>query len=64
LKPGQRLGVFGYRIRQKLQGDEAVQLHVLSLVNNTHPATTELLDNAVVRYGLADQDWTCSGLPS
>ena len=64
LKPGQRLGVFGYRIRQKLQCDEAVQLHVLSLVNNTHPATTELLDNAVVRDGFADQDWTCSGLPS
>jgi hypothetical protein len=28
---------------------------VLSLVHHTHAATTELLDDAVMRYGLADE---------
>jgi hypothetical protein len=45
---------FGYLVRQKLQGDEAVQLYILGLVDHTHPAATELLDEAVVRDGLAD----------
>jgi len=45
---------FGYLVRQKLQGDEAVQLYILGLAHHTHPAATELLDEAVVREGLAD----------
>ena len=44
----------GYLVQQKLQGDEAVQLYILGLVDHTHPAATELLDEAVVRDGLAD----------
>jgi len=28
----------GYLVRQKLQGDEAVQLYILGLVAHTHPA--------------------------
>jgi hypothetical protein len=36
-KPGQGLGIVGYFIRQKLQGDESVQGRVLSLVHHTHP---------------------------
>ncbi len=48
LKPGQRLGVFGYRIRQKLQGDKAAQGYVLSLIDHTHAAAAKLLDYAVV----------------
>ena len=32
-----------------------MQFYVLSLVNRTHPAATELLDDAVVRDGLTDQ---------
>jgi hypothetical protein len=28
---------FGYLVRQKLQGDEAVQLYILGLVDHTHP---------------------------
>jgi len=31
-----------------------VQPGVLSLINHTHPAATEFLDNAVVRNGLFD----------
>jgi hypothetical protein len=27
---------FGYLVRQKLQGDEAVQLYILGLVDHTH----------------------------
>jgi len=41
-------------IRQELQSNKAVQLHVLRLVDHTHPATAEFLDNAVVRDGLAN----------
>src|SRR5712691_13529715 len=41
-------------IRQELQGDKAAQFDILSLVNHTHPATAELLDDAVVRDGLPD----------
>jgi hypothetical protein len=34
-----------------------VQLHILSLVDHTHAATTEFLDDLVVRDGLADHEW-------
>ena len=47
---------FGYLVRQKLQGDEAVQLYIL-LVDHTHPAAPELLDEAVVRDGLAEHSY-------
>jgi hypothetical protein len=43
----------GYLVQQKLQGDEAVQLYILGLVDHTHPAA-QLLDDAVVLDGLAD----------
>ena len=55
LKAGQCLWVLGYFIRQKLQCDKSVQGYVLGLVDDTHPAAAELLDDAVVRDGLADQ---------
>ncbi|PYX94715.1 MAG: hypothetical protein DMG71_11710, partial [Acidobacteria bacterium] len=35
-------------------GDEAVQLDVFSLVDDPHSTTTELLEDAIVRDGLAD----------
>jgi hypothetical protein len=54
LKPGQGLGVFGYLIGQKLQGDKAVQRYVLSLIDHTHAAAAKLLYYAVVGDGLAD----------
>jgi len=54
LETSQGLGVLGDIIGQKLQGDKSVQGYVLGLIDNTHPATAELLDDAVVRDGLAD----------
>jgi len=54
LKPGQRLEILGYFVRQKLQGDKAVQGYIFSLVHHAHPAATQLVDDAVVRDGLAD----------
>ena len=51
----QCLWVSGKVFRQEFQGDKAAKLGVLSLVNHTHPAAAELLDDPVVRDGLADQ---------
>ena len=48
------LRVPGYVVRQELQGNETAELGVLGLVNDAHPAAAELLDDAVVRDGLAD----------
>jgi serine/threonine protein kinase len=38
-----------------LKGVETTEFHGLSFVDDTHPATTEFIDDAVVRDGLADQ---------
>src|SRR3984893_13541471 len=54
LKTGKSLGVFGYFIGQEFQSHKPVQPGVLGLVNDTHPAATELLNDAVVRDGLTD----------
>jgi len=54
LKTGQNLGIFGYFVRQEFQGYEPVELDVLGLVDHSHPSTAELLDDAVVRDGLAN----------
>jgi hypothetical protein len=54
LEASQRLGVFGYFLGQKLQRDRSVKGYVLSLVDNTHPAAPELLDDAVVAQLKAD----------
>src|SRR5437899_12016708 len=56
LKPRQRLGIFGHVIRQELQRNKSVQPRVFGLVDNTHAAATELLDDAVVRDGLANHE--------
>ena len=53
-KAAECLRVFGYIVRQELESDKAAELHVLGLVDHTHPAAAELLDDAVVRDGLAD----------
>jgi hypothetical protein len=55
LEPAQGLRISSNFVGQELQGDKPVQGYVFGLVDHTHPATTELLDNAVVRDGLADQ---------
>jgi hypothetical protein len=43
-------------VGQKLEGDKPTELHILSLEHHTHPAATELLNDAVVRDGLADHE--------
>src|ERR1019366_5313885 len=51
------LRIFSNVVRQELQGDKAMQLYVLSFVDNTHAATAKLLDDAVMRNGVADHSW-------
>jgi hypothetical protein len=46
--------VFGYVVGQELESHKATELDILSFVNHTHPAAAQLLDDAVVRDGLAD----------
>src|SRR5208283_4347948 len=41
-------------VGQELQSNKAAKVGVLSLVDDTHSAATELFDDAVVRNGLAD----------
>src|SRR6266849_893586 len=55
LKTAECLRVFGYVVGQELESNETTKLHILGLVNHTHPATAELLNDAVVRDGSADQ---------
>ena len=50
----QGLRIFRDVPRQELQRDKAAEFEVFSLVDHTHPAATEFLDDAVVRDGLAD----------
>jgi len=45
----QSLVVLGKMFIQKLQGDEAAELGVLGLINDTHPVATQLLEDAVMR---------------
>ncbi len=51
---GQSLCILGYLIGQKLQSHKAMQPRILGFVDHTHPATAELIDDTVVRDGLAD----------
>src|ERR1022692_1304358 len=48
------LRVFGHVVGQELESHKAAELYVLGLVNDAHTPTAQLLDDAVVRYGLAD----------
>ena len=41
---------------EKLQGDKPVQLHILALVDDTHAALAQFLDDFVVPYRCADHD--------
>ena len=49
----ERLLIVGNIFGQEFQRNKAAKLGVLGLVDNTHPAAAELLNNAVVRDGLA-----------
>ena len=50
-------------IGQEFQGDKATESGVLGLVDHAHTAAAELLDDAVVRDGLADQTGACGSPP-
>jgi hypothetical protein len=54
LEAAKGLRVFGDLVRKELESHEAAEFHVLGFVNDAHPAAAQLLDDAVVRYGLAD----------
>ncbi len=51
---GESLRILGYFIWQEFQGDEAMQLDIFGLVDDTYPPAAEFFDNAIVRDGLAD----------
>ena len=55
LEAAKRLQVFGYVIGKELESDKATELYILSFVDNTHASAAQLLDDAVMRDGLADQ---------
>jgi len=58
-EPFQGLLVMRHFRGQKLQSYEAAEASVLGLVHHPHAAAAELLDDAVMRDGLADHE--CSG---
>ena len=51
----ERLRVLGKVVGQELEGDEAAKLCVLGLVDDTHPAAPEPLNDAVVGDDLANE---------
>lgn len=44
----------GRLFRKEVQGHRPSQTSVLGLVNQTHAVTAQLLDNPIMRNGLAD----------
>src|SRR5215470_13914101 len=57
LEAGKSLCVLGNVVRQELEGNEAMQLHVVRLVNHTHPSSAESFNDAIVGDGLVDHRW-------
>jgi len=49
------LRVLGQVSRQTFHGNVAAKVQIFGFVANTHAATTELFDDAVVRDGLANE---------
>jgi hypothetical protein len=49
-----RLGLARNLIWQELQGDKTVQAGVFGLVDDSHAAPADFLDDAIVRNGLAN----------
>ena len=54
LKSLESLGVLGQFVGKEFQSDIAAEAQILGLIDNTHPAATELLNDPVMRDGLAD----------
>jgi len=53
-KAFERLRLFRKVLRKEFQSNEPTKLSVLSFVDDSHPAATELFDDAVMRDGLAN----------
>ena len=56
------LGISGHVIGQELHSDEAPEFGVFGFVNHAHTTSAELLDDAVMRDGLADHRAEIIGL--
>src|SRR3954452_12773646 len=54
LEAAERLRIAGHFVGQEFQSYKTVQPGVLSFIDHSHPAATELFDNAVMRNGLFD----------
>ena len=52
----QSLGVLGHAVGKKFQGDSAIESGVQGLVDHTHSASTEFLQNAKVRNGTVNHE--------
>jgi hypothetical protein len=53
-KSFERLRILGYIVGQEFEGDETPEFGVFGLIYHAHPTTSKLVDNSVVRDGLAD----------
>ena len=53
-KTVQSLRVLRDLVWQELQCDEAAEVFVFSLIDNSHPAAAKLLNNSVMRDNLSD----------
>jgi hypothetical protein len=54
LKADERLRVASEVFREELNCDEPVEASIFGLVDDAHASAAELLDNAIMRDGLAD----------
>ena len=57
LESGQGMWILGYILGKKLERDKTAETCILSLVHDSHSAAAELLNDAVMRDGLADHGW-------
>src|SRR6202022_1988668 len=55
LETAERLAISSHLLGEELERHEPVQAAILGLIDHAHPATAQLLDDAVVRDGLADE---------
>jgi hypothetical protein len=55
VKAFQCAGILSQLFWKKLQSDETAERSVLGFVDDAHPTTAQLLDDEVVRDGLADE---------
>jgi hypothetical protein len=53
-EPRKSVRVAGYILRQKLKRDETMEASIFCLVHDTHAATPEFFEDAVMGDGLAN----------